>query len=197
MTLSLICLLVAGILLGSLIIPETWGNELDYIARVILYILLFLVGISLGLQRKKLKKLIDLGRQAILLPFGTMLGSLLGGMLGSIMTGHHLTDGLAIASGMGYYSLTGAMLQKLRGVEIGMVAFLANFLREVMTYLVVPFCVKLHPSTAIAFGGVTTMDVTLPIIKRYTTSEYAVLAFFHGVILTFFVPILINLFVLI
>lgn len=194
MTPLLFFLLGLGVLLGHFIIPIDWLQTIEWTGQGALYILLFLVGISLGQQRKKLTSLRQMGNRFILIPLATAAGSLIGGLLGSSFTELAVQDGMAIASGMGYYSLAGTMLQQIRGIEIGMVAFLSNFLRESLTFLFVPLLIRIHPAVAIAFGGVTTMDTTLPVIKRFTSNEYTILAFVNGVILTFLAPILINLF---
>ena len=51
----------------------------------------------------------------------------------------------------------------------------------------------LAPAAALAPGGATTMDTTLPIIARTMGSEAALLAFASGATLTVLVPILVPL----
>lgn len=188
----LIIILLIGIGLGYFVVPSDWLSSIDGVANVALHLMIVCVGVSLGRQKDILKKLKTLGTSVLTVPFGTILGSLLGGIFASMIVGMSIIDGLAIGGGMGYYSLTGTFLYQLRGVEIGMIGFLSNFLRETVTFLVVPFIVRLSPTAAISIGGATTMDMTLPLYKRYTNSHYTLIAFVHGVILSFIVPILLN-----
>ena len=50
---------------------------------------------------------------------------------------------------------------------------------------------KLAPICA---GGATTMDTTLPIITKFSGSEYVMVALFHGIIIDFSVPLWVSFF---
>lgn len=192
-TLILLIILGIGISVGYYAVPNHWLDEIDQVANIALHLMVFCVGVTLGRHKTIIKEIKELGWGVLIFPLGTITGSLIGGALAALLIGFTVTDGLAIGSGMGYYSLAGTLLYQLKGVEVGMVAFLSNFLRETFTFLMIPLLVRLNPSTAISLGGATTMDMTLPMIRRYTNSQYTLIAFVHGVVLTFIVPILLNL----
>ena len=72
---------------------------------------------------------------------------------------------------------------------------LANIIREFFVLILAPWIVKYFGKLApISAGGATTMDTTLPIISRYSGSDYVIIALFHGIIIDFSVPIWVSLF---
>ncbi|MEG2759289.1 MAG: lysine exporter LysO family protein, partial [Rikenellaceae bacterium] len=95
-----------------------------------------------------------------------------------------------------YYSLSTVIITNAKGAELGTIALVANILREVLTILLAPLFVKVFGKLApIASGASTTMDITLPSIVKFSGKEYAVLAIFNGIVLSFVVPILVSFFV--
>ena len=58
-----------------------------------------------------------------------------------------------------------------------------------MTSVFVKYFGKLAP---IASGGATSMDTTLPVITKFTGTEYAIIAVFSGTVLTIIVPFLVT-----
>jgi len=104
-------------------------------------------------------------------------------------------ESLAVGAGFGYYSLSSIVITELHGQQLGVVALLANILRELMTLWLAPVFVRsLGRLAPIAAGGATTMDTTLPVISRFAGPDYAAIAVFSGVVLTVLVPLLITLF---
>jgi uncharacterized membrane protein YbjE (DUF340 family) len=66
-------------------------------------------------------------------------------------------------------------------------------MREVATLLMTPVLVKYFGKLApIAAGGATSMDTTLPVIAKFTGTEYAIIAVFSGTVLTIIVPFLVT-----
>lgn len=194
MTYIILGLILAGTVLGITVFPDHLLDQVDQVSNIALHLMIFFVGISIGSSKTLLKDLKRLGFKVLILPLGTILGSLIGGLCVAVFFGLNVWNSLAISSGVGYYSLTGTLLSQLEGIEIGTIAFLSNILREAITFLFVPLLAKWHPATAISLGGATTMDMTLPLIRQYTNEKYAVVAFFHGAVLTIIVPILVNFF---
>lgn len=192
-SLIIIGFFLAGIGCGwSAWLPQAMA--LDRIQLFVLYLLLFLVGLSAG-SNAGAWKLFRAGKgKFILVPLLVIMGSLLGGGLASLLLpGLSLTESLAICSGMGYYSLSSVLIARAAGETLGVLALLSNISREVITLLLAPLLAdrfgKLAP---IASGGATSMDTTLPIITRCTGSEYAILAVFNGFLLTAAVPFLVT-----
>jgi len=103
-----------------------------------------------------------------------------------------LKASLMITLGSGWYSYTGPFVAKYFGPALGVVGFLSNFLREQLAFILLPILlrVKATPIGAIAIGGATSMDVTLPLYVDLLGGEYAVGAMISGFILTLLIPII-------
>lgn len=159
-----------------------------------LYLLLFLVGVGMGANREAWETLRRLNWRILLLPAGIILGTLVGvGLFSLLLPDMTLRQALAVGAGFGYYSLSSILITQLHGETLGVIALLANIMREIGTLLLTPWLVrrwgKLAPAAA---GGATAMDTTLPMIARYAGSETAIIAFCSGVILTLLVPVLVT-----
>jgi uncharacterized membrane protein YbjE (DUF340 family) len=195
MTLSIILAVVVGIFAGYFFIPESFAVSMNTVTAIALDFLIFFVGIDVGLNKHIFKGLKKHGSFLLLIPCSIILGSLAGGLITAYAFNMPLNIGLSIASGFGWYSLSGVLLTKLSGAEIGAIAFLSNVFRELITVISIPIIAKhLNYYTTIAPAGATSMDSTLPIISKYTSPELVVIAFFNGAILTALVPILVPFF---
>ena len=127
------------------------------------------------------------------IPLGIVVGSILGGIAGGLLTGMPLGESTAIASGLGWYSLSGVTIGNLAGAQAGSIAFLSNLLREIFSFFSIPWISKkLNYYTCIAPAGATSEDTTLPMMIRYTNEETVVLSVFNGVICSALVPFLIS-----
>ncbi len=126
----------------------------------------------------------------IFLPLVITAGSIAGGFLAGFFMNSNFNTAGAIGGGMGYYSLTMAVVTQKAGIEMGFVAFLSNFIREVMTFFLSPLLARVSALAPIALGGATTMDTTLAMMKRCLGEEYAILAFCSGAVLTLIIPFL-------
>ncbi len=194
----------AGLLLAVFgIIP----NEFDFsaISKYILYLLMFLVGMSLGLDKTLIQTIKSQPARMLLLPLSTFAGTFAGALLAwgilELATiwggkGMVLADTLSVSAGFGYYSLSSILLNEARGAEIGTMALAANIIRELATIAFAPLMVRrFGPLAPISSGGATTMDTTLPVIQRYSGNGYVPLSIFHGVVVDFSVPVFLTLFV--
>jgi uncharacterized membrane protein YbjE (DUF340 family) len=159
-----------------------------------LYILMFLVGIGIGVDRKSWSILRTMKIKIILIPLGVMAGTFAGTALVSIFIPDlKLKEVLAVGAGFGYYSLSSLFITQLSGETLGVIALLSNILREIFTLLATPLLVLYFGKLAgIASGGATSMDTTLPVITRYSGKEWSIIAVFSGVVLTILVPFLVT-----
>ena len=165
-------------------------------SSLILYALMFCVGISIGSDTKTLKSFRSVNPRLMMLPIMTIVGSLAGTAAASALLPHrHLFDCLAIGSGFGYYSLSSIFITEYKGAELGTIALLANIMREIITLLCAPLLVKFFGKLApISMGGATTMDTTLPIITRTAGQDFIIVSIFHGFCVDFSVPFLVTFF---
>lgn len=186
--LSLFVGLIYGLAGFDVSLIDAIGAHTDWI----LYALMFSVGISIGMQRGMASKIREYHLKIFIIPIGVIIGSFIGGLLCAWMLGLPLGHGAAVASGMGWYSLAGATISQMGGAELGSIAFMSNLMREIFSFVLIPFlAVKLNYYTCIASAGATSEDTTLPVMLKYTNEETVILSVFNGVICSFFVPILI------
>jgi uncharacterized membrane protein YbjE (DUF340 family) len=160
-----------------------------------LVLLLFFIGFDIGNNRESLKSLLKADRLAIIVPLGTIIGTIFGGYLVSFVTSLSSSESMAISAGFGWHSLSAILLAETKGSDIGAIAFLSNVFRESLTLITLPFLVKyIGPYAPIGAGGATTMDVTLPVIEKYAGKRAAIIGFINGIILSTLVPIILPLF---
>lgn len=158
--------------------------------------LMFSVGVSVGNDPQTLRNFRSLNPRLIFLPVMTILGTLAGCAVVSLFLSHRsVTDCMAVGAGFGYYSLSSIFITEYKGPELGTIALLSNITREIITLLFAPLLVRWFGNLApISAGGATTMDTTLPIITRYSGQSFVVVSIFHGFVVDFSVPFLVNLF---
>ena len=171
---------------------------------MILYLLMFQVGLSIG-SDKKLKDILGSIRPKLLLvPLATIAGTLVfSALVGLLLTQWSVFDCLAVGSGFAYYSLSSILITQLKepflgvqlATELGTIALMANIMREIMALLGAPLFVKYFGRLSpICAGGATTMDTTLPIITRYSGKDLVFISIFHGIIVDFTVPFFVSFF---
>ena len=186
---------VAGVLLGRLVdVPALLTAEEPTLYA--LYVLMFLVGISIGSDKKALEALKHQNFKIILVPLATIIGTLAGSALISlVLGGKSLTDCLAVGSGFGYYSLSTIFITQYKGAELGTIALVSNILRELMALLAAPLLVRYFGKLApISVGGATTADTTLPIITKFCGKEFVIISIVHGITVDLSVPLLVTFF---
>jgi uncharacterized membrane protein YbjE (DUF340 family) len=181
-----------GFLLGIIrLLPVS----LDYATATIwlLYVLLLLVGISIGSNLKSLETIRKMGIKAIFVPIAVLIGTGLGAAIVSVFTKLSPFQAILVSSGLGYYSLSSVMITSSVGSYLGALALLTNILREIGALVLAPllhkYFGKLAPITA---AGATAMDTCLPVITQESGKEYVPLAFFSGFTLTMLVPFLVT-----
>ena len=160
-----------------------------------LWLLMALLGLSLGADRKFAEILRSLRLRLLLLPLATTVGTFLGACLGAYFLVWTVSDCLAIGAGFAYYSLSSVFITQYKGADLGAAALLCNVFRELFTLLFTPLLIKFFgPPAAISSGGATTMDTTLPIIAKSAGPQWVFPAILHAMILDFSVPFWVTLF---
>lgn len=193
-SLIILSFFAAGLLIGMYdVIPDNFLKT-DY-SLYALYLLMFLVGIGIGNNKKSLEVIKSVNFKIVLVPLSVILGTYIGvGFYAVIQDEIGFTDSIAIGSGFGYYSLSSVLITELRNETLGVIALLSNITREIITLLLTPVFAKYFGKLApISSGGATSMDTTLPIITKYIGSDYAIISVFSGVVLTILIPFIITL----
>ena len=194
---SLIYLLVfavGAVLAITGLIPDALLN--DNISKWVLYTLLFFVGIQIGSSKNMFTAVRRFGWKITLVPLATTVGTFAGvALMSMLLPDRNLSDCLSVGAGFAYYSLSSIIISEYRGAELGTVALLANIMREFIVLIAAPWLVKYFGKLApISAGGATTMDTTLPIITKFSGTEYVVIALFHGMVIDFSVPLWVTFF---
>lgn len=182
-----------GVVLGFSFDELKFVNQSD-ISEYILYALMLTVGVGIGSDKKALSALYRQELKIILLPIGTIVGTLAGGFaVYPLISDIPLQDVLGISAGFGYYSLSSILLTEYRGAEIGTIALMSNIIREIFTILFAGAIVRFFGRFAvISSAGATSLDVLLPTITKYSGKELVVISIFHGLVLELTVPLLVT-----
>lgn len=164
--------------------------------QYVLYVLMLLVGITIGYDKELLRSLRNTNLKILLVPIGTILGTLLGtALIGLFIPEWSITECMAVGSGFGYYSLSSIFITKYKGAALGTIALMSNIMREIFALLATPLLVrwfgKLSP---ISVAGATSMDTCLPIITQYSGRDFVLIAIAHGIIVDLTVPFLVTFF---
>lgn len=193
MTLLVIIALFLGIFCGQSGFNQGFIATLTENSDMILYLLMFSVGISVGGNQTVFKRLKQTDACIWLIPIGVILGSFLGGLICAVFNDLTLWENLAVTSGLGWHTLSGVLVTSFFSSEVGAIAFLTNLLREFFSFLFIPVLAKrLNGYAVISVAGSTSVDTTLPVIMRSTSEEMVVYAIVNGVICTTLVPALIR-----
>ena len=177
-------------------LPDIYLNSLDTCTTAALCLLLFGVGIDLGVNKHVWRNLRHVGYRVLYIPTGIAVGSIAGALLSGVILRMPLNEAGAIGAGFGWYSLSGVLLTKIHSAEIGALAFLTNLIREMLAFIFIPLIARrISKLCTLAPGGATAMDTTLPVIDRVAGSEIALLAFISGMVLSGLVPLLVPLIV--
>lgn len=180
---------VFGITIG-LFLPIT--ISLGTIQNVILTVLLFSVGLSIG--KMNICDLLKKGLKLIWIPLFSLIGSCLAVSLYSLISGANVKELLLIGGAMGFYSLPAMMVSSQLSVSVGTTVLITNMLREAITIFLSPLVSKLFGKySIIGLGGATTSDTTLAIMKEVGGGEIIPIALLNGLLLTIFVPLVTSL----
>jgi uncharacterized membrane protein YbjE (DUF340 family) len=128
------------------------------------------------------------------IPLFVVIGSLLGGALAALVLGQPLAVSLALASGFGWFTLSGVLVGQHAGEAFGVIALLTDLFREFLAIALMYSLGSRYAEQCIAAGGATSLDSTLPIIKQTCHATCVPLALVSGFLLTLAAPFLMSLF---
>lgn len=185
---------VLGMVWGRWFLPVSLVGHLELVTNIALGLMLVGVGIELGGKRSTWRRLRVLGWRVLLVPLAVGIGSLAGAVGAGLMLNLPFNESSAIGAGFGWYSLSGVLIAQIYDVQVGALAFLTNVIRELMAFMLIPvLAVKMSKLMAVAPGGATTMDTTLPVISRATDADTTIIALVNGTSLSLMVPLLVPL----
>jgi uncharacterized membrane protein YbjE (DUF340 family) len=187
---------LCGVVVGGFLLGLTQWHWLTYASEAseaALIFLLVIVGIQLGNSSLTLRQII-LNRRGMMVATVVGATSLGGGLLAALLLGLPLKTGLAMASGYGWYSLSGIVLTDAFGPVIGSAAFFNDLARELCAIMLIPTLVRSSRSSALGLCGATSMDFTLPVLQRSGGLDMVPAAVVHGFVLSLVAPVLMAVF---
>lgn len=192
--LSVAVSLVGGLLFGCLFLDTGVKDTLDLILMSALDVMIFIAGIEIGSNRGILKRICNVHSAllALAIPLAVACGSICGALLLGHIAGLSAYDSLLVGGGLGWYSFSSVVISAMYSTEIGTVAFLANMMREISGFFLIPLLVRVHKFLALAPSGAATMDSGLPVVIKYTNLHVGMYSFINGLVLTLIVPVLIS-----
>jgi uncharacterized membrane protein YbjE (DUF340 family) len=190
-SLQLCGVVAAGFILG--LSGWSWLTHATEASEYTLILLLLLVGIQLRGSGMTLRQIL-LNRRGTLVALVVVVSSLLAGAINALLLGLPLKTGLAMASGYGWYSLSGILMTESYGPVIGSATFFNDLGRELIAIILIPALVGRSRSTALGLCGATSMDFTLPVLQRSGGVELVPAAIVHGFLLSLLVPLMMALF---
>lgn len=186
--------LVGGLIFGYLFLDTGVKDTLDLILMSALDVMIFIAGIEIGSNRGILKRICNVHSAllALVIPLAVACGSICGALLLGHIAGLSAYDSLLVGGGLGWYSFSSVVISAMYSTEIGTVAFLANMMREISGFFLIPLLVRVHKFLALAPSGAATMDSGLPVVIKYTNLHVGMYSFINGLVLTLIVPVLIS-----
>lgn len=162
-------------------------------STTILVCLIFFVGIQLRNNGITLRE-VFFNKRGIITGIIFTLTSLLGGVIAALCLNLPITQGLAIASGFGWYSLSSVVLNDAWGPMFGSIAFFNDLSREIASLFLIPLLMRKYRSSAVGISGATALDCSLPIIQKSGGVEVVPLAISFGFVTNILPPILLVFF---
>ena len=181
--------IVIGIIAGYFWLQDMSRSILDTALTVSLIFLYTGVGVSLGENKEVFQYIKRLGARILFMPAAIFAGCIAGGFISGLLLHLPYSYSVISASGMGYYSLTGAFMTETFGIEAGTYGFIVNVSRDVFTVALLPLLSKISKGSPIASGAAGCMDTMLVPVTRAVGPELGMVALISGTILTFVVPV--------
>ncbi|MDG2769768.1 LysO family transporter, partial [Vibrio parahaemolyticus] len=125
MTFRIIIAVILGIISGYFVLPKDILNYADYIIDLGLILLLFFVGIDIGLNKSVFSRIKAKGIKILLVPIAIIAGSILGSAIAGVILKLPFNEAGAIGAGLGWYSLSSILIASYSS-ELSALAFISN-----------------------------------------------------------------------
>lgn len=192
-SLALVGVVVLGVALGlaaGQLAATSLHAGAETLAEWVLYILLALIGCQLRNSGMPLRQIL-LNQHGLAIALTLAATSLVGGLIAAPLLELRWNEGLAMAAGFGWYSLSGILVGDTLGPALGGVAFFNDLTRELVAFVLIPLVIRRHAALAIGYGGATSMDFTLPVIQQHGGIACVPVAVVSGFLLSLLSPPLI------
>ncbi len=201
MAVFIVVFVILGLICGRFLVNKIFSSYEDFesavamMLKISLSVLMFFVGFEIGIDESGGGDFRAAGLKVLFFPVTTLAGAILGGLVLAFIIPVTLRESLAIASGLGWYSMAPVLIMGSGHLTASAISFVHNLTRELLSMLIVPFVARhIGYIEAACMPGSPSMDVCLPIIERSTNSTTVVYAFLNGFLVSGTVPILVPLF---
>jgi uncharacterized membrane protein YbjE (DUF340 family) len=180
----------AGVLLSS------WFRfSIDFGFDIfILFVILFLIGVELGVDQGLIGNLKKLSPRILLIPIGTIVGTYSASIcFYAIIPLFSIRESLLIASGFGYYSLSSSLVGSAVSGNLSLVVFFVNLFRELAVLLFAKQLKYFFGRNSLIPVSAAASDMCIPVIVSNLGDKKIFEAMFCSVILTILVPVFIQL----
>ena len=192
MTVCIVTSVAAGIAAGYLILPDSFIGITGSIIVVGLCLLLFFVGVDIGLEGTIIRSFREAGWRIVIFPFAVIAGTFIGAAAASLVLPVGLRDSLCVGAGFGWYTLAPAMLADY-SLKVSALSFMHNVMMETIAILIIPTVArKVGYIECTSLPGAAAMDVCLPIVEGATRGDIAVYSFVTGAVLSVTVPVMVS-----
>lgn len=195
MTRTIVIAAVCGMLAGYTFIPDAFIAVSGNFLVGGLTILMFFVGIDLGMEGTVVANFKRVGWRVAVIPFAVIAGTLAGTYIASLFLPISGKEAMAIGSGLGWYTFAPVLLSSY-SQEISAISFMHNVMREMFGLLLIPVVAKyIGYVEAVGLPGGAAMDVGVAVVERTAGPNAAVYSFVAGVVLSAVVPVLVPFFI--
>ena len=194
MTRIILFSVAAGMVSGYAFLPGWYLDISEPVMIVGLSVLLFFVGVELGIEGSAVNMLKKAGFKVLLYPVAIILGTLTFAAFSALFLPVTAREAMAVGSGFGWYTLAPVMLMEVSS-EISAMSFMHNVMREFLGLLLIPLVARFvgHIET-VSLPGVAAMDIFLPIVEKATSKDILVYSFVTGLVMAVAVPVLVAFF---
>lgn len=157
-----------------------------------LYLMIFLVGVDMGLDGTAMQRFRKVGMRVFIFPLVTGIATVTAVLVCGIFTPLSIKELLGIACTFGWYSLGPSVMMDAGLITAGAIAFLANFLRVIISLCTIPFVAKKVGYIEVTGMPVAAaMDICIATIEASANKSVAIYAFVSGCSFTVMVTTLV------
>ena len=187
---------ILGLLVASTLVGAIASSQLSGARSLFgwpLNALLLAIGVETGVRRAELREQLRTLPTVAGIALSALTAAALAGTLLSVVLPQSVPALVAGAMGCGFYSVSGPLISELAGPDAGAVVLLGNLLRESIAMCIIGLLPSagIGAEAAIALGGATAMDSTLPFLSRAYGPSATLRAIGVGFVLSLAVPMLV------
>lgn len=174
---------------------DTLNETAGLVIKCGLCLLLFLVGMDLGLEGTFVRDIKLAGLRVFAIPVAIAVGTFIASGICSLFLPLSLGQALSVGAGFGWYSMAPVMIMEKGYITVSAISFMHNVMRELFALLLIPSVAKkIGYIEAVGMPGSGASDVCLPLIVKSTKGSVAIYSFVTGISISTLVPVCVPLF---